>query len=155
MTTGVLMQLTTRLRRAGLANRVVVAEASVDPWRDTPGRLRAYRRLTGANFGLLTGARSQIHRLWQFLGVYYRRVRQGNPPDVDWLTHKPETFDVQHTDGFFILDPAGQERIADEGMPNVRGQLRPALRGLLNDQGRRNLAHPQLSWTAAELLDDL
>ena len=53
------------------------------------------------------------------------RVPQGKPPDVDWLTHKPETFDVQHTDALFFIDPAGQERIVDEGMPEVDGQLSP------------------------------
>jgi hypothetical protein len=40
-------------------------------------------------------------------------------PDVDWLTHKPETFDVDHTDAVFFIDPAGQERITNEGMPEV------------------------------------
>jgi cytochrome oxidase Cu insertion factor (SCO1/SenC/PrrC family)/thiol-disulfide isomerase/thioredoxin len=155
MTTGALMQLTDAVRRAGLSGEVVVAEATVDPWRDTPARLRAYRGLTGADFAMLTGSRAEIHSLWHFFGVYYQRVPQGKPPDVDWLTRKPETFDVQHTDALFFIDPAGQERIADEGMPDVGGHLSPVLRGLLNDQGRQNLAHPQLPWTAPEALDDL
>jgi cytochrome oxidase Cu insertion factor (SCO1/SenC/PrrC family)/thiol-disulfide isomerase/thioredoxin len=154
MTTGALTQLTNEVRQAGLSKQVVVAEATVDPWRDSPARLRAYRRLSGANFAMLTGSPAEIHRLWKFFGVYYERVPQGNPPDVDWLTHKPETFDVQHTDGLFFIDPAGQERIAEQGMPFVK-QLSPTLRSLLNDQGRQNLAHPQTPWTAAEALDDL
>jgi cytochrome oxidase Cu insertion factor (SCO1/SenC/PrrC family)/thiol-disulfide isomerase/thioredoxin len=155
MTTGALMQLTVQLRRAGLSKQVAVVEATVDPWRDTPARLRAYRRLSGADFPLLTGTRAAIHRLWKFFGVYYARVAQGKPPDVDWLTGKPETFDVNHTDAVFIIDPAGQERIIDEGMPSVSGQLSRPLRRLLNDQGRHNLAHPQLAWTAGELVEDL
>ncbi|MDQ2761885.1 MAG: SCO family protein [Actinomycetota bacterium] len=155
MTTGALMTLTTELRHAGLANRVIIAEATVDPWRDSPARLRAYRRLTGVNFELLTGTKPEIHRLWKFFGVGYQRVPQGNPPDVDWLTHKPESFDVQHSDALFFLDPAGQERIVDEGQPDVSGKLLPALRGLLNDHGRQNLAHPSLPWTAGQALDDL
>ena len=96
MTTGALMQLTVQLRRAGLSKQVAVVEATVDPWRDTPARLRAYRRLSGADFPLLTGTQAAIHRLWKFFGVYYARVAQGKPPDVDWLTGKPETFDVNH-----------------------------------------------------------
>jgi cytochrome oxidase Cu insertion factor (SCO1/SenC/PrrC family) len=154
MTTGALTQLTNEIQRAGLSKQVVVAEATVDPWRDSPSRLRAYRRLSGANFAMLTGSEGQIHRLWKFFGVGYERVPQDKPPDVDWLTHKPETFDVQHTDGIFFIDPAGQERIAEEGMPSV-GHLSPTLQSLLNDQGRQNLAHPQTPWTAAEALDDL
>jgi cytochrome oxidase Cu insertion factor (SCO1/SenC/PrrC family)/thiol-disulfide isomerase/thioredoxin len=155
MTTAVLTQLTDEVRRAGLSKQVVVAEATVDPWRDTPSRLRAYRRLAGAEFAMLTGSQAQIHRLWKFFGVYYHRVPQDKPPDVDWLTHQPETFDVDHTDAVFFIDPEGQERIANEGMPEVSGRLTPVLHNLLNHQGRHNLAHPQLPWTAAEALDDL
>lgn len=154
MTTGALMQLQSEIRNQGLDNHVVVAEATVDPWRDSPSRIQAYRRLTGADFAMLTGSQTEIRRLWHFFGVYYQKVPQGNPPDVDWLTHKPETFDVQHTDALFFIDPAGQERIAEEGMPEV-SYLSPALRRLLNDQGQQNLMHPQLPWTAPEALDDL
>ena len=149
------MQLTSLLRRAGLADRVVVAEVSVDPWRDSPARLRAYRSMTGADFTLLTGTQSEIHSFWKFFGVFYQRVPQGNPPDIDWLTHKPETFDVEHTDGLFILDPDGRERIADEGMADVDGQLSQSLRRLLDQEGRENLAHPQAPWTATQALEDV
>ena len=155
MTAGALMQVIRQLRRAGLGKRVVVAEVTVDPWRDTPARLRAYQRLTGVNFRLLTGTPSEIRRFWRFFGVYYRRVAQGKPPDVDWLTHRPETFDVQHADGLFVLDPSGRERIADLGMPDAGGHLPASLRGLLSSEGRRNLAHPQLPWTATQVLDDV
>ncbi len=155
MTTAALSDLQSSLRRAGLAKQVVVVEATVDPWRDSTARLRAYRRLTGADFQMLTGSQAAIRSLWRFFGVYYRRVPQGNPPDVDWLTHRPETFDVQHTDAFFLIDPAGQERVIDEGMPSVGGRLPLTLRTLLNAQGRQNLAHPALAWTAANVLEDL
>ncbi len=155
MTTGALTQLTSQLRKAGLSRQVVVAEVTVDPWRDTPARLRAYQRLTGANFAMLTGTTSEIRRLWSFFGVYYHRVPQSNPPDIDWMTHKPETFDVEHTDAVFFLDPAGQERVVDQGMPDVGGHLSAVLRGLLDAEGRQNLAHPQLPWTATEALEDV
>ncbi len=155
MTTGVFEQLTNELREVGLGRSVAVAEVTVDPWRDTPARLRAYRRLTGVNFSLLTGTYSQIARFWKFFGVYFQRVPQGNPPDVDWLTHRPERFDVQHTDGVFVIDPSGRERVVDEGMPQVAGALPASLRRLLDAEGRQNLAHPQMPWTAAQLLDDL
>lgn len=155
MTTGALIQLTHELRSAGLAGRVVVAEVTVDPWRDIPARLRAYRRMTGLNFAQLTGTPAEIHRFWKFFGVYYERVPEGKPAAIDWWTHKPETFDVQHTDGIFIVDPAGQERIVDEGMPDVGGRLEPALRKLLDAEGREDLAHPQLSWSAPQVMEDL
>ena len=155
LTTGALMELVNDVRLGGLSKQVVIAEATVDPWRDSPYRLRAYKKLTGADFEMLTGTQSDIEQLWKFFGVYYTRVPQGKPPDVDWLTHKPETFDVQHTDAIFFIDPAGQERIVDEGMADVDGQLSPALKRLLSDEGIQNLDHPQFPWTPTEALDDL
>jgi cytochrome oxidase Cu insertion factor (SCO1/SenC/PrrC family)/thiol-disulfide isomerase/thioredoxin len=155
LTTGTLIQLTKQLRQAGPGGQVVVVEATVDPWRDTPARLRAYRRLAGVNFQMLTGTQSEIQRLWKFFGVYYHRVPQGKPPDIDWMTHRPETFDVAHIDAIFFISPAGQERIVDEGMPSVGGHLSKVLRSLLSAQGRQNLAHPELPWTASEALDDI
>lgn len=155
MTTVALMELQDRIRQAGLSRQVVVAEATVDPWRDTPARLRAYTRLTGARFQMLTGSQPEIRRLWRFFGVFYQRVPQSHPADVDWLTNRPETFDVAHTDAFFLIDPAGQERVLDEGMPSVGGRLPARLRPLLNDQGVQNLTHPQLAWSSGEVLQDL
>jgi cytochrome oxidase Cu insertion factor (SCO1/SenC/PrrC family)/thiol-disulfide isomerase/thioredoxin len=155
MTTAVMMQLQSELRRAGLARQVVVATATVDPWRDSPARLGAYARLTGADFEMLTGSQAEIRKLWAFFGVSYYRVPQGKPADIDWLTHRPETFDVDHTDALFLLDPAGQERIADDGMPQVSGRLPVALARLLDAEGRQNLAHPQFAWSAPEVMDDL
>jgi cytochrome c biogenesis protein CcmG/thiol:disulfide interchange protein DsbE len=155
MTTAALDELRTRVQKLGLGNQVTVAEATVDPWRDSPSRLRAYTRLSGASFQLLTGTQAEIKRLWKFFGVYYARVPQAKPADIDWLTGKPETFDVDHTDAFYILDPAGQERIVDEGMPDVSGRIPASLHKLLSDQGLHNLAHPQFGWTPDQVVRDL
>ena len=157
MTTGVLMRgRRSGCGRPGWPDQVVVATATVDPWRDSPARLRAYQRLTGVDFTQLTGTRGEIRRLWRFFGVSYYRVPQGNPPDVDWLTHRPETFDVQHTDALFLLDPAGQERIADDGMPQVTGHL--ASRrwpGCSTTRAGRTWLTPQFAWSASDVIDDL
>jgi protein SCO1/2 len=155
LTTAVLDELSGELRREGLAGRVAVAEITVDPWRDRPARLRAYRQMTGASFPLLTGTAAEIHRLWSFLGVFYERVPAGVPAPVDWLTHRAETFDVQHTDGVFIVDPAGRERVAGEGMAAPGATLPRALGHLLDAEGRQNLAGPESPWTAGEVLADL
>jgi cytochrome c biogenesis protein CcmG/thiol:disulfide interchange protein DsbE len=93
--------------------------------------------------------------MWKFFGVYYARVPQGKPADVDWMTGRPETFDVDHTNAVFLIDPAGQERIIDEGMPDVGGRLPAGLHKLLNDQGVHNLARPQFGWTPREIIQDL
>jgi cytochrome oxidase Cu insertion factor (SCO1/SenC/PrrC family) len=108
ITTGALMQLSSQLRADGLHGRVVVAEVTVDPWHDSTARLRAYRRLTGLDFELLTGTPSEIHRFWRYFGVYYKRVPESNPPAIDWYTHKPETFNVEHSDNLIYLGRDGK-----------------------------------------------
>ena len=125
MTTAALDQIREAVDRQGLGKQVTVSEVTVDPWRDSPARLRAYRAVDRGELPAADrnpGARSS--GLWKFFGVYYARVPQGKPPDVDWLTGKPETFDVDHTDAMFLIDPAGQERILDEGMPDVGARCR-------------------------------
>jgi cytochrome oxidase Cu insertion factor (SCO1/SenC/PrrC family)/thiol-disulfide isomerase/thioredoxin len=155
ITTGALMQLSSQIRADGLSGQVVVAEVTVDPWHDSPARLRAYRRLTGLGFQLLTGTQAEIHSFWKYFGVYYKRVPEGNPPAIDWYTHKPETFNVEHSDNLIFLDPAGHERIVNEGMADVGGHLEPSLRKLLSNVGLHNLSHPDLPWTPTQALEDL
>ena len=155
MTTAVLEQVRSTLHRDGLGSDVAVATATVDPWRDTPARLRAYRRMAGVHFDTLTGSPAQIARLWKFFGIYYERVPQDNPPDRDWLTHRPERFDVEHADALLIVDPRGHWRVAALGMPSTGGALSAVLRSLLNDQGRRNLRHPDAPWTARQAIGDV
>jgi cytochrome oxidase Cu insertion factor (SCO1/SenC/PrrC family) len=156
LTTGAFMQAAADLRRSGLAGRVVFVEVSVDPWRDSPARLRAFQRLIHARgVVMLTGDMSQLKRFWHFFGVWFARTAEGKPPDVDWWTHRPLRFDVSHTDELAIIGPSGRWQVADLGMPAVRGSLTPALRRLLNRRGLDNLARPQAPWTVAQLLTDL
>lgn len=104
---------------------------------------------------MLTGSQSEIRHLWKFFGVDYKRVSQQRPPDRDRWTGKPETFDVEHSDGFFILDPRGHLRVFTFGMPSVGGRLPRPLRHPLNERGDHNLRHPDRPWTARQALQDL
>jgi cytochrome oxidase Cu insertion factor (SCO1/SenC/PrrC family)/thiol-disulfide isomerase/thioredoxin len=152
LTTAALTELRSELARNGLGRRVAVVQATVDPWRDSPARLRAFRHLTGSPIQFLTGTQAEIRNLWRRLGVAYERVPQGHPADLDWWTGKRETFDVQHTDGAFVIDPRGHLRAAFVGMPAVDTRLPQRLSRLLNDTGRANLRHPEAPWTAREVL---
>lgn len=157
MTTGAFMDLRQQVARDGLARKVVFVEVTVDPWRDAPWRLRAYARLTGARVPMLTGSRAQIAAFWRFFGVGYRRVAQGTPPDVDWATHRPLTFDVEHTDAVFLVDARGRERLVVPGMVGgMAGRLQRPLRSLLSATGRFDLTHPRLAgWTTAGIMRDV
>lgn len=143
ITSGALEQIRYDVRRAGLGDRVEVLEVSVDPWRDSPARLREYRRLTGVRFGLLTGTRRNLERFWRAFGIGFYPQGRG------------EEFDVAHTDGVFFLDERGRYRIAIVGMPDTRGRLARPLRRLLGAEGLRNLRRPQAAWTVRQALDDL
>jgi protein SCO1 len=143
ITSGALEQVLYDARRAGLGSRVSVVEVSVDPWRDTPARLRAYRRTTGVGFQLLTGSHAELTRFWRFFGVGFYPTGSGR------------TFDVAHTDGIFFVDPGGRWRIADIGMPNTHGRLDPRLKRLLGATGLGNLERPAPGWTVQDALNDL
>ena len=159
LTTGNLLMMDRAVTAAGLGRRVRFAELTVDPGRDTPSRLRAYRTLTGApsNWLLLTGRPAVIARIWQYLGVWYQRVGEDSPPGIDWLTGRPLSYDVNHEDALLYLDAAGRVRFVIVGSPDASGApVAPALRRFLSAQGRADLSHPDPStWTAAQALSPL
>ena len=157
LTTGNYLKLQSVLARDGLADRVALVEVTIDPGRDTPDRLAAYAKLTGASWPLLTGDESTIAAFWKFFGIGYEKVPEPSPASIDWYTHQPETYDVTHQDGLFLLGPDGAWRIALVASPNYQGSLSPALADLLNAQGRQNLTSPvvPLSWTVRQALDDV
>jgi cytochrome oxidase Cu insertion factor (SCO1/SenC/PrrC family) len=148
LTTGAFEQIQRQVDKAGLGKRVVLVELSVDPWRDTPKRMRAFARLAGIHFTLLTGSKPHLTRLWHFFGVSFFRQPEGKPADRDWLTGKRLTFDVIHSDALFLIGKDGNERIVDSGMVTI-GSLPAALVKLLSKNGHQDLTHPTPGWTVA------
>jgi protein SCO1/2 len=140
----------------GYGDKVALLEISMDPWRDTTARIRAYRKLFGPDvpdWTLLHASPADTKKLWGFFGVEYHRVKEGKPPDIDWWTHKPLTFDVAHSDDLIFLDATGRERFAVSADPNVQGHLPPAtLVRSLSSQGRAALHHPDpvATWTVGQ-----
>lgn len=156
MTTGALNELSALVKKEGLSSKVVVATVTVDPWRDRPAQLRAYKRMVGVNFKMLTGKVGNVLRLWKHLGILVERVPLEKPDPIDWYTHKPETLNIVHSDGLFVLNPAGRLELVVSGMASVAGhRVNAALHKLLDAEGIHNLKHPETPWTASELMDDL
>ena len=79
LTTGNLLMMDRAVTAAGLGRRVHFVELTVDPGRDTPSRLRAYRKLIGApaNWSLLTGSPAVIGQIWRYFGVLVPAGRRG------------------------------------------------------------------------------
>jgi protein SCO1 len=132
-------------------------EISVDPGRDDPAHLRAYRKVwgVGADWHFLTGTATSIARIWKFFGVGYDRIPEAQPPSKDWVTGRTLTYDVQHTDVVVLLTPDLHERFVIIGQPNAEAAALPTpMATFLNDQGHSNLAHPEtVAWTPARLAD--
>ena len=156
LTTGNLLDMDQAVTESGLAGRVHFVELTVDPGRDTPARLSAYRRLIGApaNWSLLTGSPGTIQSIWRYFGIWYEKVPEGASPGEDWLTGRRLTYDVTHQDALIYLDAAGRERFLVAGSPNASGVAIPStLRQFLSSEGRADLAQPDAStWTASEAL---
>jgi protein SCO1/2 len=141
------------LRAAGLADKVVFVEATVDPGRDTVARLAAYQKEFGADWNLWTGTPANVAAFWKKFGVSYQIVPEARPPHLDWYTGRPLTYDVVHTDGYFLIGVNGRERFVTASAPNLDGRLDKKLTSLLNAGGVQGLLHPQQTdWTVNEAL---
>jgi protein SCO1 len=151
--TGAFITLQHEVRAAGLGKKVVFMEITVDPKRDTPARLRAYSKEFGADWPLLTGTPANLRALWRFFGVSVQIVPEAQPPKLDWYTGKPLTYDVDHTDGYILIDRQGHERFVDANAPDLHGHLKKSLEGLLNNGGVRNLNdQSKPNWTLTDAL---
>ena len=122
LTTGAFLDMQRDLVAAGMAQKVVFIEASVDPDRDVPTRLAAYAHLTGATWPLLTGTPANVKSLWRYFGIYYQKVAEDSPPGIDWQTGKPYTYDVNHSDGFIVFDQTMHERFVTGAAPDLPWQ---------------------------------
>ncbi len=156
LVTGAFIALQRDVDAAGLGKKVVFMEITVDPGRDTPARLAAYSKEFGADWPLLTGTPANLDALWKNLGVSVQIVPEEQPAKIDWFTGKPLTYDVDHTDGYFLIDPAGHERFSDSNPPNLHGHLDEKLASLLNQGGLQNLDHQgNPNWTLSDALSSI
>jgi cytochrome oxidase Cu insertion factor (SCO1/SenC/PrrC family) len=156
LVTGAFIALQRDVEAAGLGKKMVFMEITVDPGRDTAARLAAYSKEFGADWPLLTGTPANLDALWKFLGVSVQIVPEAQPAKIDWFTGKPLTYDVDHTDGYFLIDPTGHERFSDSNPPNLHGHLDKKLTNLLNDGGLQNLDHQgNPNWTLSDALSSI
>jgi protein SCO1/2 len=153
ITTAALLAVQRAIVHDGLSKKVTILEATVDPGRDAPSRMKAYAHLTGSTWPLLMGPPTTLASLWRHLGIYYQKVAEGSPPGFDWQTHRPYTHDVDHSDGFILIDPHLHERFIAGGMTDI-GQIPANLQELLDSQGRKNLENPGAgTWTVSDALN--
>jgi cytochrome oxidase Cu insertion factor (SCO1/SenC/PrrC family) len=150
ITTAALLSMRRTIGSDGIAKKVAIVEVTVDPGRDTPQRMTAYARLTGSTWPLLTGTPAAIAAVWRYFGIYYQKVPEGSPPGIDWETHLSYTYDVDHSDGFVLLDSHLHERFMAGGMTKITS-IPANLKKLLDREGRDNLRNPGGgTWTVSD-----
>jgi len=156
-----LVQTARAIDADGLGANVEFLTITIDPTRDTPSQLAAYRDLYSpvpSNWQTLTGSPATIAQLWKYLGVYIQKVPEGNPPDVNWRTGQKLTYDLDHSDEIFFVDAKADERFLLEGMGHVApgSTLPPTMQQYLDAQGQLNLtAAAGDGWTVPQALQTL
>jgi protein SCO1/2 len=144
------------IRKAGLADKVEFLSITVDPKRDTPAQLAAYRKLfkpTPRNWLAVTGEPAGLNALWKYLGVYHKKVPNDSPAPRNWRTGARLTYDIEHSDEVFFFDQTGHERFVLEGTGKMaRGDtLPPTMRAFLDPAGVKALKHPTAgAWTVTQ-----
>lgn len=140
------------------AKNTVFITLTVDPERDTPAQLAAYRKQYAhdssmPNWLLLTGSAADVHAIWKFFGVFWKKVPLDEKVD-NWRTGKPLTYDVQHSDEVFFLDERQRERYILDGMPSAPSgtPIPKKINAFLSEEGRKNLRKHGV-WTAAQAVD--
>jgi protein SCO1 len=149
--------LARQLDAAGQSDDVALLEITVDPQRDTPARLRAYEKYFApapSGWTTLRASPADTERLWKYFGVDYGRQKEEKPASPDWLTHKPLTYDVYHSDDLIFLDASGHQRFIVNADPDTTGTASPpkALVQFLNPSGLKSLYHPDVvgDWTVKQ-----
>lgn len=179
-TSGNMLQIQEKLA-AEKASNVVVVGISVDPYRDTQARTSAYLKLVGASYDIWTaagqttkpfltkaelasknpvgqgGLNPNLTALEKYFGWTVQVVPQSSPPATDWLApFAPLTYDINHSDGFWIIDPQQNVRFVSGTQPAFTGTLSKVLASFMGYKSNiYSKAVYKGGWTPAEVLQAL
>lgn len=154
--TASVVQTARAVENAGLGDYVQFVSITIDPRRDTPAQLTAYRKLFApdpADWTTLTGPAAAVNKLWNTLGVYRKKVPQDTPPPKNWRTGQPLTYDLDHSDEVFFVDDSFHDRFVLEGPPHLSDTAAvPAqLQKFMDSDGHQQLNHPaKTDWTVPQ-----
>ena len=153
-TTGNLLKLSAELALSTRANPdIKIVALTVDPTRDTVARLAAYATMINAyfpNLSFWTASPSDTVSIESELGITADVVAPDSPAPVDWFLHTPITYDIDHSDGFYVLNSDLHIRFVSGARPHFVGTLVAALKAYLTPDGRAILKHPYQGWKPAD-----
>jgi protein SCO1/2 len=117
--------------------------------------LRAYRRQFGSlpNWTVLRGTPAVVSKLWTRLGVWRHQTRLHPPYPTDWVTGKPLTTDIAHTDELIFISGDQRFQYEMEGAGNVGPRGVPTrIYHFMDALGHRNATTPQPgAWTPRQV----
>lgn len=150
-TSGNLLQLQSKIN-AARANNVEIVAVDVDPFRDTVARIGAYSKLIAANFQIWTESgptttpyitdkeyasknpigkgdkNNNLTTIEKFFGWTVQVVPQSVPAPTDWWApHDLLSYDVNHSDGFWVIDAKQSVRFVSGDYPAFTGKLSKVL----------------------------
>jgi cytochrome oxidase Cu insertion factor (SCO1/SenC/PrrC family) len=140
---------------AEAAKDVVFLTITVDPARDDPAQLAAYRDVYAPGKGslpqwqLLTGSPSDIAALWKYFHVYIEKV----PSDGavrNWRTGARLTYDIQHGDDVFFIDGSLRQRYLLDGMPSLGGTIPATIKAFMGAGSGMGGNMKMSNWTVAD-----
>lgn len=155
--TASMLQAARSVDRAGLSHKIEFLSITIDPRRDDPRHLAAYQQSFGRlpNWELLTGSPAHINELWDTLGIWRHTVARSPPYPRDWLTHRPLTVDIQHSDDLVFIGPDQRFRFEVDGPGSVpsHAALPPRIYAFMDAAGHQNVRTPSGgSWSAGQVL---
>ena len=103
VTNGALLAFEREFTRSTSSPRLPLSRFAVDPRRDTP-RMDAYATLNGVSWPLLTAPPPRVSALWHCFGIYSQAVPEGSPPRHRLAVRPALHPDVDHSDGFILLE---------------------------------------------------
>jgi protein SCO1/2 len=152
LTTANMRDIGDAIAAAKLSSQVVVLNLTVDPVRDTPARLKVYKKLFGSNNWIAaTGKPSDLTKLWKWFGVYISKTKVDGVVK-DWQTGKPMSYDLVHADIVGIIGADQHYHWLDLGSPAVSNPhvLPKKIENYLSAQGHKNLVKPEEpSWSVS------
>jgi cytochrome oxidase Cu insertion factor (SCO1/SenC/PrrC family) len=155
--TASMLQAARTVDRAGLGSKVEFLSITIDPRRDDTRHLAAYQKLFGRlpNWELLTGSAADVRQLWDTLGVWRHTVSVSPPYPHDWLTGRPLTFDIQHSDDLIFIDAHEHFRFEIDGPGTVPGtaDIPARIYAFMDALGHRNVTNPSPGgWSAGQVV---
>lgn len=134
------------------AKNVVFLTVTVDPTRDDPAQLKAYRDQYSPGAGslpqwqLITGSASDIAAFWKYFHVYIQKVKSDDVVH-NWRTGAVLTYDINHSDEVFFIDGNLQQRYLLDGMPALNGTIPAEIRHFMSAEGVHNMTGTMSNWT--------